>query len=145
VTSDRDEAGTDDPPERQNLWYLDTSVAIRILLGDPATVDWWNAQVRAGDAFVGSQLLRLEMIRVCRREDLDTQEVDDFVTQLTLTDVDNALLNEAAAITPHVKALDALHVASARRIGSATVVTHDGTMIKVAEQVGLSVLDPVAD
>lgn len=132
------------PNEDQQLWYLDTSVAVRILLADLDAATWWNTKVAASDAFVSSRLLHLEMTRVLRREQLDASDVDEFVKQLTLLDVDNSLLKEAAAIEPHVKALDSLHLASALRVGSATLATHDAAMIKVGRQLGLAVIDPIS-
>lgn len=143
MTSERIESLEQGGPEPRQLWYLDTSVAVRILLGDPDAVAWWNAKVGLRGGFVSSRLLHLEMSRVYRRENLDLQDVDEFVAQLTLTGVNNSLLTEAAAIKQHVKTLDALHLASARRIGAITLVTHDSTMIKVAEQLGLDVTDPI--
>lgn len=143
MTSDHTQNQAEGRTEEQQLWYLDTSVAIRILLGDESAVNWWDTRVSAGDGFVASRLLHLEMTRVFRREGLKIQAVNEFVSQLTLLDVDNSLLTEAAGIEPHVKALDALHLASARRVGSITLATHDRTMIKVAGQLGLAALDPV--
>ena len=81
-----------------------------------------------------------------RREGLDTRQVDDFVAELALLHVDNALVREAAALEPHIRTLDSLHLASALRIGvgSVTVVTHDAAMSTVARQLGFDVYDPVA-
>ncbi|NLE98999.1 MAG: type II toxin-antitoxin system VapC family toxin [Propionibacterium sp.] len=68
----------------------------------------------------------------------------DFTDELVLMRIDDALMAEAAAIRPHVKTLDALHLASAQRVGvtNVTVVTHDATMLRVADALGFDVLDP---
>lgn len=132
----------------RTLWYLDASVALRMLLGhSDSAATWFDERAAAGDAFVSSRLLTLEMMRVYRREHLPVQEVSDFVAELTLLGVDDALIHEAAAIRPHIKSLDALHLASAQRIGAGAVqmVTHDATMAKVADSLGFDVVDPVAD
>lgn len=129
------------------IWYLDSSVGLRVLLGHcTAAADWYDDRMEAGDAFVSSRVLHLEIVRVLRREALATSLADDFVAELTLLNVDNALLADAAGIEPHIKSLDAIHLASALRIGAdaVTVVTHDANMSKVAETLGFEVHDPVA-
>ncbi len=132
--------------QARRIWYLDSSVALRILLGHSASaVEWFDAHAAAGDAFVSSRLLALEMTRVFRREGLDVHDVADFVAELTLLRVDDALITEAAAVRPHIKSLDALHLASAQRLGAgaATIVTHDSAMAKVADSLGFDTFDPV--
>lgn len=59
--------------------------------------------------------------------------------------VDHAVLQEAEAIVPHIRTLDAIHLASALRSGrpDLTIVTHDRVMKSVAEQIGFPVHDPV--
>ncbi|MCL2788167.1 MAG: type II toxin-antitoxin system VapC family toxin [Micrococcales bacterium] len=132
------------PPSR--TWYVDSSVALRILLGHSQTaIDWFDEQAGTGAAFVSSRVLELEMVRVLRREALDPRLATDFTSELTLLRLDDALVREAGAIRPHIKSLDALHLASALRLGpgEVTIVTHDGTMTRVAESLGFDVLDPV--
>ncbi len=122
-------------------------MALRILLGHSAhAVDWLDERAGAGDAVVSSRLLQLEMLRVYRREGLGVGEVGEVLEGLTLLAVDDALVAEAGAIRPHVKSLEALHLASAQRIGAGAVkvVTHDAVMAKVADMLGFDVFDPVA-
>jgi predicted nucleic acid-binding protein len=128
------------------IWYLDSSVALRILLGLSAGAMWWYDQcATAGERVVSSRLLELEMTRVFRREGLDVAEVAEFVGQLVLLHVDDALVAEASAIRPHLQSLDALHLASAQRIGAGhvTVVTHEAGLAKVADLLGFDTFDPV--
>lgn len=95
---------------------------------------------------VSSRILELEMVRVLRREGIDVQEVHDFVAQFVLLRIDDALARDAAAIRPHIKTLDALHLASAQRlgVGAVTIVTHDMNLAHVADALGFDVFDPVA-
>ncbi|MFT4050917.1 MAG: type II toxin-antitoxin system VapC family toxin [Microbacterium sp.] len=128
------------------LWYLDSSVALRIFLAhSPSAVVWFDTRIEAGDTFVSSRLLELETVRVLRRESIDTALAEEFVAELALLSVDDRLITEAAAIRPHVKSLDALHLASAQRLGAGavTVVTHDANLAQVAEYLGFDVYDPV--
>lgn len=129
-----------------HIWYLDSSVALRILLGHSArAIAWFDERAAAQDRFVSSRLLQLEMTRVFRREGLDVRDVDGFVAELALLRVDDDLLADAAAIRPHVKSLDALHLASAQRIGTGevTILTHDAAMARTADMLGFAVFDPV--
>ncbi len=128
-------------------WYLDTSVALRILLAhSDSAVSWFNRCAQRGDVLVSSRVLELEMIRVLRREGIDVNEAHDFVAQLVILRIDDALARDAAAIRPHIKTLDALHLASAQRLGAGavTIVTHDKSMAHVADALGFEVFDPVA-
>ncbi|MFT4294360.1 MAG: type II toxin-antitoxin system VapC family toxin [Micropruina sp.] len=134
--------------ESDQIWYLDTSVVLRIALGhSPTATDWFNQGCDRGDAFVTSRLTALESLRVLRREGLDLGLADEVLDLTTLLAVDDALLAEAGAIQPHVKTLDALHLASAARVGvhAVTVVTHDATMIRSARELGFAVHDPVVE
>lgn len=129
----------------QRLWYLDSSIALRIVLAHShRAAAWFDARAAAGDAFVSSRLLDLEMSRVLRRESLDPALATDFLAEFTLLRIDDALITEASAIRPHIKSLDALHLASAQRVGAGAVavVTHDNNMRRVADSLGFEVLDP---
>lgn len=130
-------------------YYLDSSVGLRILLGhSPAAARWFDDTIgSSADLVISSRLLRTEMTRALRRlaEPLERRaEVLDHIGTLPL---DHAVLVEAEAIVPHVRTLDAIHLASALRSGLEDIVvcTHDRAMTVVARQVGLDVYDPVTD
>lgn len=130
----------------QCVWYLDSSVALRILLGhSEGAVEWYEQALEASQRVVSSSLIGLEVARVLRRESIDVELGQEFADELTLLRVDDSLLKEAAGIEPHVRSLDAVHLASAQRLGieTVTVVTHDKNMAKAAEELGFVVLDPV--
>lgn len=134
--------------EPAGIHYVDTSVILRIVLGhSDAAADWFDARLRVGGRLVTSRLAVLESVRVLRREGLDTELGDDLFSRMALLSVDDALLEDAGEIGPHVKSLDAIHLASALRIGTgqATVVTHDANMLRTAAELGFDVHDPVTD
>lgn len=126
-------------------WYLDTSVALFLMLRQSRSALNWYATT-AADTVASSRLLSLECARVLRRDGLDPAIAEQLTEEIVLLNVDNRLLAEAAAIGPHVKTLDALHLASAMRLGvdGVTLVTHDRTMLAVGHALGFEVLDPVA-
>ena len=129
-----------------SVFYLDTSVALRALLGHSVSAARWLDEVSANESHtvVSSRILRTEMTRVLRREGLPVtmrDEVLDVVATVPLTD---GVLAEAEAIVPHVKTLDAIHLASAVASGlDCVIVTHDAAMKAAAEVIGYQVLDPV--
>lgn len=124
------------------VYYLDSSVGLRILLGhSPAAARWFDRTTASqDDEVISSRLLRTEMTRGLRRreEPVDRRDaVLDFVGTIPL---DHAVLQEAEAIVPHVKTLDAVHLATALRSGVDDVVvcTHERTMHQVARMMGLA-------
>ncbi|GAB3486463.1 hypothetical protein GCM10027572_04540 [Flexivirga lutea] len=129
-------------------FYLDTSVAGRILLGhSPSAVDWFAQAVSDGEYLVSSRLLRTELTRLLRREGLSLERRGEIIDRLATIPVDHGTLTAAEAIVPHVKTLDAIHLASALHSGldDLVIVSHDRNMSQVAEQLGFEVLDPVED
>ena len=130
-------------------YYLDSSVGIRILLGHSPDAARWFDSVNSSttDQAMSYRILGTEMTRTLRRlgEPLELRhQVLDYVATVPL---DHAVLQEAEAIIPHLKTLDAIHVASALRSGAEDLVicTHDRAMASVARQLGLDVEDPVTD
>lgn len=129
-------------------FLLDSSVAVRILLGQSrSAARWFDAETgNPESAIVASRILRTELTRVLRREGLPVLRRDEIVDYLFLIPLTDAVLAEAEAIVPHIKTLDAIHLASLIGAGlEATVVTHDQRMKQVAELVGYRTLDPVEE
>lgn len=130
-------------------YYLDSSVGIRILLGQsPAAARWFDSVTRSPvDQAMSSRILRTEMTRALRRLGEPLERRNDVLDYVATVPLDHAVLQEAEAIVPHLKTLDAIHLASALRIGVEGIVvcTHDRAMASVARQLGLDVDDPVTD
>ena len=129
-------------------YLLDSSVAVRILLGhSPAAATWFvDAAADPDVELLASRLLRTEVTRVLRREGLPVSRRDEVVDYVGTIPISDAILAEAEAIVPHVKTLDAIHLASLLHTGlDATIVTHDANMRAVAEVLGYPTVDPVAD
>ena len=127
-------------------FYLDSSVAVRILLGHSASAaEWFDETTGDADHLVlSSRLLRTELTRVLRREQLPVARRDEIIDYVGILPVDDATLGEAEAIIPHIKTLDSIHLGALIRSGlDAVVVTHDATMRQVAELIGFATLDPV--
>ena len=130
-------------------YYLDSSVAVRIILGHSVEAAVWFDAATGGprDRVVSSRILRTELTRVLRRESIPVLARDQILDFIDVIPLDHAVLHEAEAIVPHVRSLDAIHLGSALRSGldDLVVVTHDSAMATVAATLGLRVLDPVID
>ncbi len=128
-------------------WYLDASVALHATLpgGDCRARDWLDAAWLAGDEVYSSTLLHLELTRVLRRERLPSTLARPVLDRINLVSIDDGVLRFAAAIEPHVKSLDAIHLATCSLLGSgAGVATHDASMAEVAVLLGLDTFDPLS-
>jgi uncharacterized protein len=127
--------------------YLDSSIAVRILLGHSASAAQWfdSTTGRDDDRVVSSRILRTEITRVLRRESLPVTDRDQILDYVDTIPLDHAVLQEAEAIVPHIRTLDAIHLASALRSGieDLIIVTHDTTMKSVAATIGFRITDPV--
>ncbi|WP_022881990.1 type II toxin-antitoxin system VapC family toxin [Gryllotalpicola ginsengisoli] len=127
-------------------YYLDTSVALRALLGHSSSAAEWIDRVSADPEhdLISSRLLRTELTRVLRREQLPVTLRDEILDVLALVPVGAGVLAAAEAIEPHVKTLDAIHLGSVIAAGlDATIVTHDAGMKAAAERLGYPWHDPV--
>lgn len=102
-----------------------------------------KAELAAGHELASSGLLKLETVRVLRRESLAIRSADHVLNNVSFYGIDDGVLRFAAAIEPHIKSLDAIHLATCSLLGSAvTLASHDRQMLAAAEEVGLDVHDP---
>lgn len=131
------------------VYYLDASVGLRILFHhSPAAAEWFDTiSTDPGDLIVSSRILRTEVTRALRRTGQPLERRTEVLDYVGTVPVDHAVLQEAEALVPHLKTLDAIHLASALRSGveDMVIATHDRTMANVARQLGFSLHDPVSD
>lgn len=129
--------------------YVDSSVVLRTILPAPqraALRAWFATQENAGHRIVSSRLLRTEIIRMLRREGLPLTSADRVLRSIGLIALTDDVASVAESIERHTTTLDALHLATALKLGEpATVVTHDQNLADVARHLGLSAIDPVAE
>lgn len=130
------------------LCYLDASIVLEALLpgGNLHARRWMDRATKAGDSLTSSTLLELEVIRTLRREGIATATTvaSAVVARISLVTIDHTVLKLAGAIEPHVKSLDAIHLATCLRVGPrAVMVTHDRAMAAAAADLGLETYDPL--
>jgi predicted nucleic acid-binding protein len=132
--------------------YVDTSVLLRVVLGEPDPLPEWPAIAMA----VGSELARVEALRTIDRARIQLQLSDEEValrregvlTVLSgfhMARVDTIVLERAADPFPTlVRTLDAIHLATALRIRAEhedlIFATHDRQLATAARSVGFQVI-----
>ena len=128
-------------------YYVDSSVGMYLLTGaSPSAATWFDGLMAdAGNQVISSRILQTEMIRTCRRDGDDPQRAVEFSAAIDLIPIGNTILQLAELIEPHLKTLDAIHLASVLALGDpeAVVATHDARMRTVARGLGFVTVDPV--
>jgi predicted nucleic acid-binding protein len=98
------------------------------------------------DGYVSSALLGVEAIRACERYGEEyAEDARSFIVDVALLPLDDAVLEEAAAIGPTgLRSLDALHLATALSIKDevGAFFTYDERLAEAAANHGLAVARP---
>ncbi len=132
--------------------YVDSSVILRKLLGEPGALAAW----RSIESAYASRLLPVEVARVIDRLRLSARIDDEAVVRLhtelrrilrsiDLVAVGESVLRRAAAPMPTVVgSLDAIHLATALEVAAhvnapLTLATHDAQLARAARASGLEV------
>ena len=133
------------------LLYLDTSAAAKIILEEPES-DALAAELGRWDDAAISALTRVELPRaIARRRHFDPRiEVDEhllfgfFAATIELALNDDILDVAATLPPPSLRALDAIHLASALSLAEdlAAIVTYDTRMLDAAHAAGPLTLRP---
>ena len=127
----------------ERTWFVDSSVLLRAIADKSAAArEWFESAYAAGDRFVGSRMLELEVLRVVKNAGLATDVAEEYLDEFALIAVEDDLIDEAIALDPVLGGAD-----SALRLGvdKVTIVTHDAQMARAAVSLGFDVLDPVTD
>ena len=131
--------------------YVDSSVVLRIVLGEAGRLREWRRIERA----FASELIRLECLRTIDRARLRLGLADgavaahraavfDLLDSFDLVKIDDAVLERAADPFPTtLGSLDAVHLATAlllrARVDDLCLATHDTELATAARAVGLEV------
>lgn len=128
--------------------YADASALVKLVVAEPETPALVSFLERRDPPLASSSLALVEVLRAVRvagqggegarraREELDATDV---------VEVDRALLEAAVGWTSaHVRSLDAIHLASALRVGAREMLVYDRRLADAAAAAGLEVLSPGA-
>lgn len=132
--------------------YLDSSVILRVVLGEPSTLREWSRITRA----VTSEIAQVECLRTLDRLRIAGAVKDRELARRRATTLElfsgietvrlnRAVLNKASEPFPTlVRTLDAIHVASALlvqpRMSALRFATHDEDLATAAIAVGIPVI-----
>ncbi len=125
--------------------YLDSSALVKLVVVEPES-DALSAYLMERPERASSMLARVEVPRAVRAHGPGAvARARALLTRISLLHLDESLLDAAANIDePHLRSLDAIHVASARTVATreTSVVTYDRRMADVAKRHGLAVVAP---
>lgn len=124
---------------------MDTSAVGRVLLGEPDAAAILET-LGAFDQHVSSRLLRIELMRLGRRENRRA-EAESLLAAIGLVPLTDDLLARAETVDPDsVATLDALHLVTALALAAdgtlGAVFTYDRRLAAGARHHGLTVVAP---
>lgn len=131
--------------------YLDTSFVGLIFLNQEHAQEANQILHDLGkdNFFASSRLLEVELIRLMRRNGLALDDVNEYLRELYLLPIDDAVVERACTLTGSLKSLDAIHLATALTIDSprdpVTFLTHDARILAEAKRLGLNTLPLTGD
>jgi predicted nucleic acid-binding protein len=127
-------------------WYIESSALVKVVHAEAETPKL-RAFLLTVDDLVTSALARTEVMRACRRTDPNSSSRVEAVLGAvsTIVAVDDVTLADAAHLEPpSLRSLDAIHVASARRVRGEVegVITYDSRLAEAAADLGMAVASP---
>lgn len=125
--------------------YVDTSALLKLLFREAETSAlqaWFGANAQAD--IVSSLLIRTEAHCASRRRDPSARPsvVDAVLGLVELVDLLAVDLETAATGARRLRAADAIHLATAERVGATSVLVYDTELALAAEAAGLQVITP---
>ena len=125
--------------------YLDSSALVKLVVVEPES-SALRRYLADEPERASCALARVEVIRAVRVHGPSTvSRARRLLQRLNLVEVDDELLEAAAAVDPRIlRGLDAIHVAAAQLLGEelTAVVTYDRRMAEAAELLDLTVAAP---
>jgi predicted nucleic acid-binding protein len=125
--------------------YLDSSAIVKLAVRETESVAL-RQYLRRRRPLVSSSLARTEVLRALVPAGDDAVAAGrKALTRLDLIRISSTVLEDAAVLLPaHIRSLDAIHLATASRLGQdlGPIVTYDDRMTEVARQLGHRVVAP---
>ena len=126
--------------------YLDSSALVKLAIEEPES-GALRAHLRRRKVLVSSALARTEVLRALLLEGEEGLARGRAVLgRVELIRVNGRLLNAAGLLQPpDVRSLDAIHLATARELGSdlSQVISYDERMVEAAKGLGLKTASPI--
>ncbi|TXJ03833.1 MAG: PIN domain-containing protein [Aeromicrobium sp.] len=125
--------------------YFDTSAAMKLLVAEAESDALIAELARPDRTLVASWLLHTELHCAAGRnpQDIDLDAVTEVLDLTALIDITRGDLLAAGTHAP-LRSNDAIHLATALRIGADEVITYDNELALAARRAGLGILAPSA-
>jgi predicted nucleic acid-binding protein len=125
--------------------YLDSSAIVKLAVREPESLAL-RRYLRRRQPLVSSALARTEVLRaLLPAGDEAVARGRNVLERLDLVRVNDRILNSAGVLLPpDLRSLDAIHLATARDLGSelAALVTYDDRMVAAAKRLGYRIVQP---
>ncbi len=129
----------------QRLTYVDSSAIVKLAIAEPESPALRRYLTRR-QPLVSSALARTEVTRALLPAGAQAvARGQEVLRRIQLVRVNDQVLTDAGQMRPNeLRSLDAIHLASARLLGTAVrlIVTYDERMAAAAQQAGWSVAAP---
>lgn len=125
--------------------YVDTSAALKLVVEEAesgSVAEFLTAAGQKGGRLVASMLLHTELHCAANRRGLPPELVNAVLDAINLVDLTRSDLLYAAALPGTLRSADAIHLATAIRLETQTLVAFDKELVAVATQAGLRTLSP---
>jgi predicted nucleic acid-binding protein len=127
--------------------YLDTSALVKLVVAEPESgaLRRWLRRSSAGMDLATSTLGRVELVRAARRHSpAAVAAAEELMTGISKVSMTPEVLADAATLSPALRTLDAIHLATARRIGGSLTafLVYDARLRLAAEAADLPVIAP---
>ena len=126
--------------------YLDSSALVKLVVEEPESRAL-QAYLPRRDVLVSSALARTEVLRALLLEgDESLARGRAVLGRIELIRINARILNAAGVLhPPDVRSLDAIHISTARELGSdlRQVISYDERMVEAAKNLGLRTASPI--
>lgn len=123
--------------------YVDASATTKLFAAEVESAALRDHLVRHESQMVSSVLLETEMRRTATRQGVPQSEVTSILTRIDLIRAPRQLFQEAGLLPFRgLRTLDALHVATAIRVGADEFLAYDRRLLDAAQACGFVTLSP---
>jgi hypothetical protein len=127
------------------MLYLDSSATVKLLVDELESHSLASFLEDSGESLVTSRVGVVELLRVARRIDAEPDRSAALASTLAVVELDEAVERIAVDLDPGLRALDAIHLASAIAARDGEVrgfLCYDRRLSAAAAREGLPVLAP---